>query len=106
MQTVAFKAGDTIIAKGDDGDTAFFIVTGSVEVLIGQGEKARTVGMLNRRSLWRNVPDRAGTAFSDRQGGDRRGMPRHLLWGVHRGDRGPPRARGGFMKRWSGGSAR
>jgi len=46
MQTVAFKAGDTIIAQGDDGDTAFFIVTGSVEVSIGQG-KARTLGVLN-----------------------------------------------------------
>ncbi len=47
MQTVAFKAGDTIIAKGDDGDTVFFIVTGSVEVSIGQGAKARIVGVLN-----------------------------------------------------------
>jgi len=46
MQTVAFKAGDTIIAQGDDGDTAFFIVTGSVEVSIGQG-KATTLGVLN-----------------------------------------------------------
>ena len=47
MQTVAFKAGDTIIAEGDDGDTAFSIVTGAVEVSIGQGAKARTVGVLN-----------------------------------------------------------
>ena len=47
MQTVAFKAGDTIIAEGEEGDTAFFIVTGSVEVLIGQGDKARTIGALN-----------------------------------------------------------
>ena len=47
MQTVVFKAGDTIIAKGDDGATAFLIVTGSVEVSIGQGAKARTVGVLN-----------------------------------------------------------
>jgi len=46
MQTVVFKAGDTIIAKGDDGATAFLIVTGSVEVSIGQG-KARTLGVLN-----------------------------------------------------------
>jgi len=47
MQTVAFKAGDTIIAQGDEGDTAFLIVTGSVEVSIGQGKKARTLGVLN-----------------------------------------------------------
>ena len=32
MQAVAFKAGDTIISEGDEGDTAFFIVSGSVEV--------------------------------------------------------------------------
>ncbi len=46
MQTVAFKAGDAIISEGDEGDTAFFIVTGSVEVTIGHGPEARTVGTL------------------------------------------------------------
>ncbi len=46
MRNVSFKAGDTIIAEGDDGDTAFFIVSGTVEVMIGRGAKARTVGML------------------------------------------------------------
>ncbi len=46
MQAVAFKAGDTIISEGEEGNTAFFIVTGSVEVCIGQGAKARTVGTL------------------------------------------------------------
>ncbi len=46
MQAVGFKAGDTIIAAGDEGNTAFFIVTGTVEVSIGQGDKARTVGTL------------------------------------------------------------
>jgi CRP-like cAMP-binding protein len=46
MQTAAFKAGDTIISEGDEGDTAFFIVAGTVQVLIGQGAKARAVGKL------------------------------------------------------------
>jgi CRP/FNR family cyclic AMP-dependent transcriptional regulator len=46
MQTVSFQAGDTIIAEGDEGDTAFFVVSGSVEVSIGRGAKARVVGML------------------------------------------------------------
>ena len=46
MQTIAFKAGDTIIAEGDQGDTAFFIVTGSVEVIIGRDGAARSVGRL------------------------------------------------------------
>ena len=47
MQTVAFKVGDTIISEGDDGDTAFFIVAGTVEVIIGQGADARRLGWLN-----------------------------------------------------------
>ena len=47
MQTVAFKAGDTIIAEGDEGDTAFFIVSGTVEVFIGQGPQAKRIGALN-----------------------------------------------------------
>jgi CRP/FNR family transcriptional regulator, cyclic AMP receptor protein len=46
MQSVSFKAGDAIIVEGEDGDTAFFIVTGSVEVSIGQGSKARILGTL------------------------------------------------------------
>src|SRR5271169_5997496 len=46
MQNVSFKAGDTIIVEGDDGDTAFFIVSGSVEVIIGQGANARAVDTL------------------------------------------------------------
>ncbi len=52
MQTVTFKAGETIIAEGDEGDTAFFLVTGSVEVLIGRGDRARTVGALNAGELF------------------------------------------------------
>lgn len=46
MQAATFKAGDTIIAAGDEGDTAFFIVSGSVEVIIGHGASANTVGVL------------------------------------------------------------
>ena len=46
MQKVAFKAGDTIIREGDEGDTAFFIVSGAVDVAVGRGDRARTVGRL------------------------------------------------------------
>ena len=46
MQTVAFRAGDTIISEGDEGDTAFFIVSGSVEVFIGRGDDPKCVGRL------------------------------------------------------------
>ena len=44
MQTVAFKAGDVIIREGDEGDAAYFILSGEVEVLIGSG--GRRVGAL------------------------------------------------------------
>jgi CRP/FNR family transcriptional regulator, cyclic AMP receptor protein len=46
MKNVAFKAGDTIIREGDEGDTAYFIVSGAVDVAVGQGAKARIVGRL------------------------------------------------------------
>ena len=46
MQNVAFKAGDTIICEGDEGDTAFFIVSGAVDVAVGRGANARIVGRL------------------------------------------------------------
>ncbi len=46
MQSVTFNAGDTIISEGDAGNTAFFIVKGSVEVIVGQGSKARPVATL------------------------------------------------------------
>jgi len=46
MQKVAFKAGETIIREGDEGDTAFFIVRGTVNVSVGRGDRAQTVGKL------------------------------------------------------------
>jgi CRP/FNR family transcriptional regulator, cyclic AMP receptor protein len=44
MQSVTFKAGDVIIREGDEGEAAYFIVSGEVEVLIGSG--VRRVGAL------------------------------------------------------------
>ena len=52
MDAVAFKAGDTIISEGDEGDTAFFIVAGSVDVIIGQGAEARSVGTLKEGEVF------------------------------------------------------
>ena len=46
MQKVAFKTGDTIIREGDEGDNAFFIVTGAVDVSVGLGANPRIVGRL------------------------------------------------------------
>ena len=44
MQTITFKAGDVIIREGDEGDAAYLIVSGEVEVLVGSGR--RRVGAL------------------------------------------------------------
>jgi len=52
MQAAAFKAGDTIISEGDEGDTAFFIVAGSVEVIVGRGAEAKSVGALGEGEVF------------------------------------------------------
>jgi CRP/FNR family transcriptional regulator, cyclic AMP receptor protein len=52
MNAVAFKAGETIISQGNEGDTAFFIIAGSVEVIIGQGAEAKSVGALNEGEIF------------------------------------------------------
>jgi CRP-like cAMP-binding protein len=46
MKPVTFKPGETILAEGEDGDTAFLIVDGSVEVSVGAGGRTKTVGTL------------------------------------------------------------
>lgn len=46
MQNVAFKAGDTIIREGEEGDAAYFIISGAVDVIVGDGDKAKVVGRL------------------------------------------------------------
>lgn len=46
MRTVRFKPGETIISEGTDGDTAFLIVSGSVEVSVGHGAQSKTVATL------------------------------------------------------------
>ena len=49
MQTIKFNAGETILSEGEAGDTAFLIIAGSVEVSIGEGAKAKSVGTSGRR---------------------------------------------------------
>lgn len=46
MKTVKYKAGDVIITEGDEGNSAFLIINGSVEVIVGEGKKAKTVASL------------------------------------------------------------
>ena len=52
MRTVRFKAGDPVINEGDAGETAFYIVDGSVEVSIGLGKKERSVGTLKAGEIF------------------------------------------------------
>jgi CRP-like cAMP-binding protein len=52
MQTVNFKAGDTILSEGEDGNTAFLIVDGSVEVTVGEGKRAKTVATLEAGDMF------------------------------------------------------
>src|SRR5690349_18631051 len=46
MYTVSFKAGDTILSEGAEGNTAYLVVSGSVEVSVGQGTAVRFLGRL------------------------------------------------------------
>jgi len=47
MDNVRFKAGDVILSEGEEGDGAYLIVSGSVEVTIGEDAKAKTVATLS-----------------------------------------------------------
>ena len=78
MQTVSFRAGDPIISEGDSGDTAFFIVAGSVEVVLGQGDKARSVGTLGEGEVFGEMC-LIEAAVGDRDRADRHRMPRDDL---------------------------
>ena len=44
MKSVKYKSGETILTEGEDGDTAFLIINGSVEVSVGS--EAKAVGTL------------------------------------------------------------
>lgn len=46
MQKVVFAAGDTILTEGEDGRTAYLIVSGKVEVTVGSGAKAKSLATL------------------------------------------------------------
>ena len=52
MQTVKFKAGDTILSEGEAGSTAFLIKAGSVEVSIGEAARAKSVGTLGAGNVF------------------------------------------------------
>ena len=46
MQKVRFMSGAVILRKGDEGASAYLIVSGAAEVILGEGSKARTIATL------------------------------------------------------------
>ena len=52
MKTVKFKAGDVILREGEEGNSAFLISAGSVEVIVGEGKKAKTVASLDEGEVF------------------------------------------------------
>jgi CRP-like cAMP-binding protein len=52
MHHVQFEPGEVIIREGDEGNAAFFIVSGAVEIIVGQGAKAKIVGALNQGEVF------------------------------------------------------
>jgi len=46
MQKVVFAAGDTVLSEGEQGRTAFLVISGKVEVVVGSGSKAKSVATL------------------------------------------------------------
>jgi CRP-like cAMP-binding protein len=55
MRTVSFQAGDVILSEGEAGDTAYLINSGSVEVIVGKGNKARSVGELGAGEVFGEI---------------------------------------------------
>lgn len=52
MQSVRFKAGDVILSEGEEGESAFLIVSGSVDVTVGEGSKTKHLGTLGAGDIF------------------------------------------------------
>ena len=52
MANEKFRAGDFILRQGEDGDRAYLIVSGTVEVLIGEGGNEKAVATLGPGSVF------------------------------------------------------
>jgi|GEM_PF-667397 CRP-like cAMP-binding protein len=52
MELVKFKAGDVILNEGDEGNSAFLINEGSVEVSVGEGKKSKIVANLRKGEIF------------------------------------------------------
>lgn len=52
MTTMTYNPGAIVIAEGDAGDSAFMILRGSAEVIVGDGKKAKTVATLGEGEVF------------------------------------------------------
>lgn len=52
MKTLNYSNGSTIISAGTSGDTAFIINSGSVEVIVGEGTRAKQVAVLQEGDVF------------------------------------------------------
>lgn len=52
MRTESFTAGQTILSQGEEGDSAFQILEGAVEVKVGEGKNEKTVGTLSEGEIF------------------------------------------------------
>ena len=55
MQKAVYEAGDTILLEGEDGRTAFLLVSGVVEVVVGSGAKAKRVATMTAGEVFGEV---------------------------------------------------
>lgn len=46
MEQVVFSAGETILTEGEDGRTAYLLVSGKVDVTVGAGNKKKSLATL------------------------------------------------------------
>ena len=52
MERAFFKAGENMLTQGEEGDTAFLILSGSAEVLVGEGEHEKSVATLGEGDVF------------------------------------------------------
>jgi CRP/FNR family cyclic AMP-dependent transcriptional regulator len=55
MQKIAYAAGDTILTEGEEGRTAFLVISGVVEVVVGNGARAKRVATLSAGEVFGEV---------------------------------------------------
>ena len=56
MHFAAYRRGDVVLREGDYGDSAYYVVKGSAEVLLGKPAAADRDGSSRRRRRFRHQP--------------------------------------------------